>query len=565
MQEIFEKAIKKTSNEKFNMIYIELYNKLFKELRDNNVIKSCDFSDDLWKIDITYDNSGYENSMNFSKLSRMQKLKIKSLLINKLSKTEKRVLPETLVNRYKYVIQILEFIKEFDEKNIEEFEEFLQENYNKMSKIARIQTALFDLYEFTDDLTMIPYLEKVKEYYNDEVNTKARELPNYKSMLIFDTKINSLFESFNDEEKLKYYTLYLWWNLTTVIPLRPQEFLEIEYNCCWQDEKSEYWIKVPRHKVEDENAQIKLKYVLKTTEKMYTMIEEYKNFIQSYTSESKYLFPYELRYKSFSKMNKALADKYRKDKEKQNNNDGNLLLAYFEENYLSSEIDSEIYSHITLGDTRHYAFCNMILQGMNPLVIAQIGGHTSLKSQMHYYQQIGTCTNAYTKELSYRYLIRNHKIMTSINENNYDEYRQKTLLQLYDSKDIINFLYIDKGYCIKYKNSDNNINFKECGESCYECEYHIMDFDKNPEMKEVLRNRSDKYQNILKRQLELIKSVSKDIKIDYENEIVDTLREAQLSSTGSALKNNINKKAILDVNLLEYVLDEGRYIDGKQI
>jgi glucose-6-phosphate 1-dehydrogenase len=43
---------------------------------------------------------------------------------------------------------------------------------------------------------------------------------------------------------------------------------------------------------------------------------------------------------------------------------------------------------LTTGDARHYAFCNMMLQGFNMLSIARIGGHKTLRMQMHYHAHL---------------------------------------------------------------------------------------------------------------------------------------------------------------------------------
>lgn len=558
---IIKKVNKKRIFEKNNM---NEYNNIFNAFKKSNLIKSSNFSDLIWSIDKTYNNSGYVNKLDFTNIDNEYQIIIKCLFLEKINDVNKRISPETLVTRYRYLIKILEKIVRFEESALEKFKEIMDSNKNKMSAIAKIQTAIYDLYFFCDeDKKIEEFLEITAEYYDDYVGRKARDLPDYKSILIFDTKLNSNFFTFSDQEKLDYYILYLWWKITMIIPLRPDDFLKLKYDCCWRNDDGKFWIRVPRSKVDDKDAKIKLVYTLECTEEVYKMIEDYKNFICRYVQKSEYLFPFELRYITFSNISKGNSNISRIDKQKQNNNDANLLIKKFEEKYLVKEIENGQYSHITMGDTRHYAFCNMILQGLNPLVIAQIGGHTRIDSQLHYYQQIETCTNAYTKELAFRYRIKNHKIIEALNDYNNYEYKSRNLLKLYSEEDKNAFLEIESGYCIKYKKTDRDIKFSDCSEECYECEYHIIDFEKYPEMREILQMKSNEYKEILNKQLILIKDISRNLKIDYDQNVVEPLKNSMLASTGKNILNNINQKAIIDGKLLEYILGEGYINDGK--
>ena len=552
-------AIIKKANRKrvFNKNNINEYNNIFNTFKKSNLIKSANFSDFIWEVDNVYENSGYINRIDFTGIGNEYRIIIKCLLLEKMNDIDKKVSPETLVTRYRYLIKVLKKIVNFDENGLEKFKEIMENNKNKMSTIARVQTAIYDLYFFVDEDKKIgEFLEITAQYYDDYIGRKARDLPDYKSVLIFDTKLNSNFFMFSDEEKLEYYILYLWWKITMIIPLRPNDFLKLKYDCCWKDSCGKFWIKVPRSKVNDKNANIKLVYTLECTESVFKMIEDYKGFISKYVEIAEYLFPFELRYITFSNLSKGNSKISRIDKKKQNNNDANLLIRKFEEKYLAKEIENGQYSHITMGDTRHYAFCNMILQGLNPLVIAQIGGHTRIDSQLHYYQQIETCTNAYIKELAFRYRVKNHKIIDSLNDYNNYEYKSRNLLMLYSEEEKNSFLEIEKGYCIKYKNIESDIKFDECREECYECEYHIINFDKYPEMRELLKKKSNEYQEILNKQLALIKDISKNLKIDYDQKQVEPLKNSSLACIGKNLINIMNQKAIIDGKLLEYILGD---------
>lgn len=56
--------------------------------------------------------------------------------------------------------------------------------------------------------------------------------------------------------------------------------------------------------------------------------------------------------------------------------------------------------YIYYGDTRHLAIMNMMLQGMNPIYIAQLAGHHTLDAQLGYYSHLETFTTAKSYILS---------------------------------------------------------------------------------------------------------------------------------------------------------------------
>ena len=66
-------------------------------------------------------------------------------------------------------------------------------------------------------------------------------------------------------------------------------------------------------------------------------------------------------------------------------NMNNLLKSFYThiiENLYGCYVNNE--DKLTLGDTRHLAFCSLYLQGMSPVEIAMLGGHTTLEMQDSY-------------------------------------------------------------------------------------------------------------------------------------------------------------------------------------
>ena len=188
----------------------------------------------------------------------------------------------------------------------------------------------------------------------------------------------------------------LWWRISNVIPIRPSEITyELNRNCT-ECEDGKYFIKVNRVKINDENLNKKNKRpsipLLKTigiSKEIYDLIEEYKS-ITAFDKETESLFSY-MAYKEFkSKYNRNIKE-----------DDIDEINIYGQKRFIRANLqrlinlfcndiikgvykDDSIVRTPRVGDTRHLAFCSLMLQGISPVEIAMLGGHTSLYSQDHY-------------------------------------------------------------------------------------------------------------------------------------------------------------------------------------
>ncbi len=60
---------------------------------------------------------------------------------------------------------------------------------------------------------------------------RSRELADFKSYFRFHDELDKFWTSAGEPAKLFYFPLFLWWNLTAVLPLRPTEFLMMPRDC----------------------------------------------------------------------------------------------------------------------------------------------------------------------------------------------------------------------------------------------------------------------------------------------------------------------------------------------
>src|SRR5699024_6480048 len=65
--------------------------------------------------------------------------------------------------------------------------------------------------------------------------TSTREIPNLSDLMNFKDCIEifykEMIDSKNEKMLIKYYPIIIWWKLTSVIPIRPNEFCLLKRDC----------------------------------------------------------------------------------------------------------------------------------------------------------------------------------------------------------------------------------------------------------------------------------------------------------------------------------------------
>lgn len=87
--------------------------------------------------------------------------------------------------------------------------------------------------EDSDDIErLIDALDAFVSVNNKNRASQKRTLAQFDSYFLFNDIINDYWKSDIDrEERLFFYPLYLWWQITGVLPLRPREFILTQRNC----------------------------------------------------------------------------------------------------------------------------------------------------------------------------------------------------------------------------------------------------------------------------------------------------------------------------------------------
>lgn len=262
--------------------------------------------------------------------------------------------------------------------------------------------------------------------------------------------------------------MYFWWCLTNIIPLRISEFCFIKLDCLSQSNEG-YILSLPRSKtrftrelkydkilISNELAENILRYkeLTKDFDFRETLISyqvQQNSYLSKNTSNSS-SYPYSYYYGLFD----TILNKFYKEVVQGIYNFRILDLS----DTLEITNDNKTIKRIRPNDTRYFAFLNMMLQGYHPIEMAALGGHTSIYSQLTYYNHLEYWVDSDLLDLANL----NYHHFTEL-QSSFDEYfiiKSKIIPEvLINSTDTIP---LEIGYC-----TDNNQNCPV--DSHYICPY----------------------------------------------------------------------------------------------
>lgn len=196
----------------------------------------------------------------------------------------------------------------------------------------------------------------------------------------------------DEEKRLYYFPLYLWWNLTAILPLRVTELLMLPEDCITLKDK-EYIITVRRTRLKGGNKQM-----------VYRINEDYekKRYPVSNTLAEEILW-----YKKKTEKEKRppidalfCMGPYRCYR------DGTAIQEIF--NYACLvHVKNDLYRDelpkttpkVNFGDTRHIVMMNLIISGGSPRMCMELAGHVNIGISSHYYSNMSSLIECATYEL----------------------------------------------------------------------------------------------------------------------------------------------------------------------
>lgn len=516
------------NNYKFNKKDKPMYEDLFIQFKTEGLITNdCNFDDSIWfLVD--------------KKTNRTTKLKFELELMKDFMLALKFLTLNDL--RTGFTVDVLRMMTS---KMIETYMD--TEGY-RVDKLNDYQD-LFNSYGYRKRENIVIKNIQFAEYFNGLIpaeyinffksvpigHRNIRKLPNYESVINFDFIINDFYNNIDDKNlRKKFYPIYLWWKITSIIPMRPIEFLNFKSDCIYKSENN-YLINVPREKNKGNSSRLEVTNKLQINKEIYDLVNEYLSLLKE-DEKSHYLFSY-IAYNSFIKNERlrkgALTKRNRTDKM-----DNTQFYELLDDFYI--EIVDNMYGYkeierINAGDTRHFAFCNMMLQGFNMLTIARIGGHLNLQSQLSYCSHLDYFAEAKMKILSDQ--IKKNRFSklgdTYLDENNALIVRSKLYTNDGTGLKIGNNLCLDKEF-------PNN-----CIRDCIFCPHYIIDLTQPNAIKDIKLKASNVNKNI-KNVIATMQQISKEMIYDTENIKYSQLDQEKLFNLANKLNKLFNEKAMLD-------------------
>ena len=217
-----------------------------------------------------------------------------------------------------------------------------------------------------------------------------RHLADFKTYLKFDEALGKFWTTANQNQKLFYFPLYFWWNLTAILPLRPMEFLLTPRNCL---ESNENILTVRRTKLKGGIEKVTYRINGDYECKQYTLQAKLADELRSYLKSTDKMEQTEINTLFLQKphfeyigRNGHIHNRYYTR--------GNLETCM---KYFYKEADLK-FNRVHLGDTRHLAMTNLIMSGGSPTVCKELAGHADINISSHYYSNISNLVECVTLE-----------------------------------------------------------------------------------------------------------------------------------------------------------------------
>lgn len=303
------------------------------------------------------------------------------------------------------LISLQRFLRDIKRLVKETKQNILEDVYNIKITSPTLCIDFFSSLPCYETLIMNQFLEQLDNLITIQYELKPRQqrqLAQFQSYFAFNDILKDFWEQqLPDEERLFYYPLYLWWQITAVIPLRPREFLLTQRDCLFE-KNDKYYLTLRRNNLKGKEKGVSHKiaedYYLTTyeiPEKLALTIQHYLDLTKGLASTKlDTLFVTETHYKRWERKTGI----------------NNRFLTYTNLNtilkYFFNEVVSERYGYqvhylnppnrlkdneinfIHIGDTRHIAMINLIAEGSSPVTAMLLAGHDNVMTSSHYFSNL---------------------------------------------------------------------------------------------------------------------------------------------------------------------------------
>lgn len=466
------------TNTTFDTPYLSGYEvtytiKLISELKSKGIFLSNSIHDNVWLFSHEY-SPGRSIKIDFRKIDKNlnpdDQLLIKCWIGSLLDKYR----PSTCIHYFHYFCMASNITNFFSLDRIDYFVEWLHEDHITNNEKTYALSTVFSFFDFGEIPNSTKYLTKLYDIHNKIKFTKNPiNLPSSKYILLFSYYLEKYFtdiekdESFQDAETLKkkilFYPILIWWNLTTIIPMRSTEFCLIKRDCLLE-ENNKYFItitriKKPLYQENKDNYYTKIEI----NDSMYHLLNNYIKVTDEY-GESETLISYRsLIYVD----NTARRLLQKRDLNSFNTNNLEKLLKRFYQEVIGEYYQNSLSldQRLTPNDTRHIAFLSLMMQGISPVEIARLGGHKTIEAQYHY-----SFHKEYWIDNEVFKLIKNYKNISNFDNNNIKYIPEDVKLKAFQPPTSSFRGELEIGYC-----SDSLIRCE--AKECMHCSHWRIDLE----------------------------------------------------------------------------------------
>ncbi len=368
--------------------------KVLQGLEEENILLLGEFEKDYWQFEnhlskgttINFDFTELDKFLFSKELPTELKVIVKSWVGELLGKWY----PSLARGSYSILLKALDWTNGFQENKVKTLiKEIAGRDVTDASKKSYFN-ALFNFFNYAELPIADVYTPRMVSYYNSlkVKNNNIRQLPPSSEVIKFSHHLEMYMEELNSyngnqhlKEKIVFYPIFLWWKLTTVIPLRASEFCNISRDA-HSNRDGSYFIELPRKKQDYQSRNIQVITEVEITEEMYNHLQVYRELTEPFgVTETMCSF------RSLMAVDDIAHNRSIK-KDWNHFHIGILaqLITRFYDDVLNNKYELQINdkNRLTPNSTRHLAFCSLLMQGISPVEIARLGGHKTIASQYHY-------------------------------------------------------------------------------------------------------------------------------------------------------------------------------------
>lgn len=576
---------------------VEEAKRLLEAYSDTRVKKvSVNFNDNEWifkeeftRSNIVFSYKKIANSLRFSRYENKEELLItvKCWIAKKLNENSLIVTQTKLSNIFTALLstkglsdnsELLEMIQESilirrSSKN--------QYNAQKVSNTVMYKfiSDLVDFLKFYNRDEFVYFINDLSEYRAKfKLEKNYRELPSFKDILTIKQCLDSWYEEAvknESEELLKYSPLVLWWNLTTIIPLRIIEFCYIKKNC-FTLKDGNHSITFPRMKYDRVGThRTVIEYdTLPIPKELYDLFQNYLVLSEQY-GPSNYLISHKvyLHYVSngkesydedslfnYQNFNNTIASFFKEIIHEKYKININSINQQYRENYCTRSKDAfisdsaigSIDTMINLGDLRHIAIINMMMQGYDKVEIQRLAGHITEGIQYSYFNHMENWMDIEIHKMEKEFsqykptpskFSDNEISLSHPNAQDFFENQSKKnyINKSTNEKEQEDFIKLDLGSCMDKTMPCPSFNWKHRG--CYFCKHWSIS---NQELEEKRSHIVSDLNLLFEETKGKIKFIQSLFILQLDNsENVNNSTKKDLSSTSKEIQLNVKRIAKL--------------------